>query len=266
MQTVDEQPETIHLYVVREVAPKPSILPIVLSALSLTVLLVYCVLTPYQQPVTRAVIRVPAVLLPIRTFTATIAVIPTGIRVYPATTAHGALTITNGSVIAQTIPQGFRLGNVVTDSPVFVPAGSANGYGYATVAAHALISGHGGNLSPYSINSVIGSSIYIRNLASFYGGRDSYSVKFVTAQDKRSALLQARGTLSVQIGTYKNGLHYPCKEAYLYERVHVAINWRCQFLTYSLPLYMHISAVRIIGKNLLINVWFVARPTHVWAK
>ena len=35
---------------------------------------------PYQQPVTRAVIRVPAVLLPLKTFTAQIAVIPTGIQ------------------------------------------------------------------------------------------------------------------------------------------------------------------------------------------
>ena len=32
MQTVDEKPETIHLYVVREEEPKPSVLPIVLSA------------------------------------------------------------------------------------------------------------------------------------------------------------------------------------------------------------------------------------------
>ena len=79
MQTVDEKPETIHLYVVREKEPTPSVLPIILSALSLVVLFTFCALTPYQQPVTRAVIRVPAVLLPIRTFSATVAVIPTGV-------------------------------------------------------------------------------------------------------------------------------------------------------------------------------------------
>ena len=39
MQTVDEKPETIHLYVVREKEPTPSFAPIVLSALSLAVLL-----------------------------------------------------------------------------------------------------------------------------------------------------------------------------------------------------------------------------------
>ena len=139
MLHVDDRPETIHLYVVREEAPKPQLVPIFLSVVALASLVALSVMVPYQQPVTRAVIRVPAVLLPIRTFTATAAVIPTGIKTYPATTAHGVLTITNGSVISQTIPQGFRLGNVITDTSVFVPAGSANGYGYATVSAHALV-------------------------------------------------------------------------------------------------------------------------------
>src|SRR6266568_2492222 len=258
--------ETIHLYVVREdeVPQRPPLLPIALSVLCLVAVVILGVFSPYQQPVTRAVIRVPAVLLPIRTFSATVAVIPTGIKVYPATTAHGVLTITNGSVIAQTIPQGFRLGNVITDTVVFVPAGSANGYGYATVVSHALIPGKQGNIPAYAINQVEGSSVFICNLAAFHGGRDSYSVKYATAQDKQTALSQARGILSIQIGAYKNGLHYPCKEAYLYQKAHVVINWYCQFLTYELPAYMHVTGVRIIGKNLLIDVWFVARPVRIW--
>src|SRR5258708_29650844 len=103
MQTVDEKPETIHLYVVREKEPTPSVLPIVLSALSLAVLFTYCALIPYQQPVTRAVIRVPAVPLAIRTFSANVSVIPTGIKTYPATTAHGWLTFSNGSIIVQSV-------------------------------------------------------------------------------------------------------------------------------------------------------------------
>jgi Baseplate J-like protein len=264
MQTVDEQPETIHLYVVREKEPKPSVFPIVLSALSLIVLLVFCVLAPYQQPVTLAVIRVPAVLLPIRTFTATVAVIPTGVKVYPATTAHGVLTITNGSVIAQTIPQGFRLGNVITYSPVFVPAGSANGYGYATVAAQALISGKAGNIPAYAINLVEGSSVYIRNLVAFRGGADSYAVTVVTSQDRQTALEKARSVLT----TLSLGLHYPCKE---YVNIgnsyaNISVIWRCQFVTYHLPAMYHVTAISIIGKNLLIHVWFVPRPIRYWVK
>ncbi len=264
MQTVDEQPETIHLYVVREDEPKPPVFPIVLSALSLIVLLVFCVLVPYQQPVTRAVIRVPAVPLSLKTFTAQVAIIPTGVRVYPATTAYGILTITNGSIIAQTIPQDFRLGNVATDVAAYVPAGSANGYGVATVSAHALVSGKSGNIAAYTINQVEGSSVYIRNLSPFSGGKDTYSVKFATAQDKQTALIKARNILAVQI----NGLHYPCSEYVSNKKpyVNIYVNWRCQFVTYHIPVFYHVTGVRIIGKNLLIDVWFVARPMHIWVK
>src|SRR5260221_9079810 len=151
MQTVDEQPETIHLYVVREAAPKPSLLLVVLSVLALSVLVAFCALAPYQQPVTRAAIRVPAVPLAVKTFTAEAPVIPTGSKTYPATTAHGVLTITNGSIIAQVIPAGFTVDNVATDTAVYVPPGSAHGYGYATLSAHALLPGTQGNIPPYAL-------------------------------------------------------------------------------------------------------------------
>jgi hypothetical protein len=262
MQTVDEQPETIHVYVVREREPKPSIFPIVLSALSLIVLLVFCVLVPYQQPVTRAVIRVPAVPLGVKTFTAQAQVIPTGIKTYPATIAHGVLTITNGSIIGQSIPAGFVIQGVVTDYAVYVPGGNANGYGCAIVTAHALISGKGGNLAILAINQVIGSSVYVRNLSAFYGGRDSYSVKYVTSQNRQDALNHARQTVAMQI----NGLHYPCREAYLYKQAHITINWRCQFLTYHIPSYMHVSNVQLIGTNFLLSVWYIEHPKHFWVK
>jgi hypothetical protein len=262
MQTVDEKPETIHLYVVREKEPTPSVLPIVLSALFLAVLFTFCALVPYQQPVTRAVIRVPAVLLPVRTFSAAVAIIPTGVKVYPATIAHGVLTITNGSIIGQSIPAGFTVQGVTTDNAVYVPGGSANGFGWAQVSAHAVIAGRGGNLPPYSFNSVIGSSVYIRNLTAFHGGRDSYSVKYVTIQDKQKAQITARNLLAIQ----SVGLHYPCTENHIVSTRKMITTWRCQFVTFSLPSYMHVSSVRIIGKNLLINVWFVARPAHIWVK
>lgn len=266
MQTVDEELETIHVYVVREEAPRPSLLPIFLSAVALSILVAFCMLTPYQQPVTRAVIRVPAVPLTIKTFIAQMPVIPTGVHTYPATTAHGTLTITNGSIIGQVIPAGFTVSNVATDYAVYVPPGTANGYGYATVRAHALISGKSGNFARLAVNQVIGSSVYIRNLSAFTGGKDSHAVKFATAQDKQTALLRARGILFVQIGAYKSKPHYPCKEAYLYEQAHVTINWRCQFIAYHIPAFYHVTGIRLAGKNLIVDVWFVSRPIHIWVK
>lgn len=259
MQTVDEKPETIHVYVVREEATRPPLLPIFLSVVALSALVAFCALTPYQQPVTRMTLRVPAVLLPLKTFTARVAVIPTGVRVYPATTAHGVLTITNGSVISQTIPRGFRLDSVVTDAAVFVPAGSANGYGVATVSAHALVSGKSGNIAANAINQVEGSSIYIRNLAAFHGGRDAYSVQFATMQDRQTAVNHARQEL-----TYLSiGLHYPCAETVSGA---VTVVWHCQFFTYHIPAYMRVTGVMMQGKNLVINVWFVASPIRIWVK
>jgi len=259
----DEPTEVLHIYVVREVVTPP-LLPIVLSVLALSVFVTFGALSPNQQPVARAVIRVPAVPLTIRTFTAQAPVIPTGIKTYPATTAHGTLTITNGSVISQTLPAGFIFMSssglsVITDTAVFVPAGSANGYGFATVATHALISGRSGNIPAYAINRVEGSSVYIRNLAAFQGGRDAYSVKYVTAQDKQAALDTARQHLAV----VSTGLHYPCIERITGA---VRVTWLCQFLIYHIPTYMHVTGVRLQGKNLVLTVWFVVRPVHIWVK
>ncbi|SRR5260221_843532 len=264
MQTVDEQPETIHLYVVREAAPKPSLLLVVLSVLALSVLVAFCALAPYQQPVTRAAIRVPAVPLAVKTFTAEAPVIPTGSKTYPATTAHGVLTITNGSIIAQVIPAGFTISNIATDYTIYVPAGNANGYGYATVRAHALVHGKSGNFARLAINQVIGSSVYIRNLTAFSGGKDTYSVKFATAQDKQAAFITARNLLAVKA----IGLHYPCQEIVNNRTamVNLIVTWRCQFVSYSAPSYMHVTRVKIIGKNLLLDVWFVVRPSRIWVK
>jgi hypothetical protein len=263
MLYVDDKPETLHIYVVREEAPKPQLYPIFLSVLALASLVALSIVIPYQQPVTRAVIRVPAVLLPIRTFTVTTAIIPTGVKVYPATTAHGTLTITNGSIIAQVIPAGFTIQNVATNRAVYVPAGSANGYGYATVSAHTLISGHGSNLSPYSINSVVGSSVFVRNLSAFSGGEDAYSVKFITSNDRYVALSKVRNMLTSKI----MGLHYPCAEDHIADAHKMIVTWHCLFVRYSVSSYMHVTGVRLAGKSVIVAVMYIQRPMLMyWVK
>lgn len=147
----------------------------------------------------------------------------------------------------------------MTDTAVFVPAGSANGYGFATVDAHALTSGKAGNIPALAVDTVEGSSVYIRNVAAFKGGRDTYSVKFVTAQDRQAALVKARQHLAV----LNAGLHYPCSETISGA---MAVTWRCQFVTYDIPAFYHVTGVKIIGKNLLLAVWFVVRPLYIWVK
>ena len=66
MLHVDDTPETLHIYVVRDEVRRPQLYPIFLSVLALASLVALSGLSSYQQPVTRAVIRVPAVLLPIQ--------------------------------------------------------------------------------------------------------------------------------------------------------------------------------------------------------
>jgi hypothetical protein len=263
-QVDDEPTETLHIYVVRKAAPRPSMLPVFLSVFALALLVAFCVLVPYQQTVARITLRVPAILASLKTFTVQVAIIPTGVKVYPARNAHGVLRITNGSVISQNLPAGLtfisnRGVSLVTETAVFVPAGSANGYGFATVAAHALMSGKAGNIPAYAINTVEGSSVYIRNLTAFRGGSDAYSVKFATPQDRQTALAQARQHLAV----VSTGLHYPCSETVSGA---LSVTWRCQFITYHIPAFYHVTAVKISGRSLVVAVWFVARPYHIWVK
>ena len=264
MHAVENEVETIHLYVVRDHEKKPyTLIPLLcalLCLLAIAAVTFYSAEHPYYE---HQRLTVPAEFLPPKTFRAEAPIIPTGVHTYSATTAHGILTITNGSVISQTLPAGLTFisnsnVSVMTDTAVFVPAGNANSYGFATVAAHALISGKQGNIAAYAINQVEGSSVYVRNLAAFQGGRDAYSIKFITSNDRNVALSKAR-TILISEST---GLHYPCKE---FLRISL-ITWRCQFVTYRTPSYMHVTGVRIIGKNLLLDVWFVPRPIRIWVK
>jgi hypothetical protein len=272
MQTVDDKPETIHLYVVREDDRQPpSSLPVILTVLCFLVIIsvtVYSGNHPYYEHQT---LRIPAQFLPLQTFSTIESIIPTGKKTYAATTAHGTLTVTNGSVIAATLPKGIIFTGksgveVVTDEAVFVPAGSAAGYGYATVSAHAMVRGKSGNIPAYDINRVEGSSIYIRNLTPFHGGKDSYSVPFQLPQDKRTAIDAARAILTAQEAKIQAFLAYPCHETTQVKHLVVGLSWTCQFVTYHIPAFYHVTGVRIIGKNLLIDVWFIARPSRIWVK
>jgi hypothetical protein len=265
MQTVDEKPETIHLYVVREETPKPPVFPVLLSALTLSLLLIYCVLAPYRQPELRVVIRVPAVFLPLQTLVTSVKIVPTGKKTYPATFGWGILTLTNGSVISQTLPAGLiftgNQGNtqVITDFPVFVPAGSASGFGFATVQAHALISGRSGNIPALSIDRVEGTSVYIRNLTSFQGGQDSYTVTLQLPIDRQTALGEARSILGENLGQSKAILAYPCKEV-ISGVVQLVVQWACQFYSYSVSPTVQVTRVKLSGKTVIVDGFIVERP------
>lgn len=254
-QVEDEPIETIHLYVVREGEKHPSLIPVIISVLALSILVAIGILVPHKQPEQRVSIRVPAVLLGLRTFSASIRIVPTGVKAYPAKYALGILTLSNGSVISQTLPKGFVATANSGVQAVFIPAGDANGYGVSTVQAHLLTSGI--NLSTLSINEVIGTSLFIRNLSPFTGGSPAYSVKFITSKDRSLAISNARAAVVLKV----SGLHFPCQET-----ITDILTWRCQFITFHIPSYMHVTSVMIQGKYLLVDVVFVAHPRLFWVK
>src|SRR6266702_4335145 len=269
MHIVDEPIETVHLYVVREEPKQPyTVLPLVAACLCLLAITGLTVYSGSHPAYVGETLTIPAQFLPPQTFTATQAIIPTGIKTYPATTAQGTLTITNGSVIAQILPAGFAsVSNtgvsVVTDRAVFVPAGNASDYGVATVEAHAAMPGVSGNIPALAINRVEGTSLYIRNLSTFRGGQDSRSVSFITTKDKQAALLRARDIL---LGK-SSGLHAPCTEAHVTGAHNMLVTWRCQFVRpprINLP-NARITGIRLLGMNLLVDVMFIAQPTQRWA-
>lgn len=267
MQAVKEDIETIHLYVVREKEKKPyTVLPLLSAFLCLLGIIgvtVYSASHPYYE---HERLVLPAHFLPPKTFTASEVIIPTGIKAYPATTAHGVLTITNGSVISQTIPKGFIVGNVATDYAVFVPAGSADGYGVAKVSAHALQAGQQGNIQRLQINVVIGSSVYVRNLDNFTGGQDAYSVKVVTRQDRQTAINTAKAFLATQTVQIRAMLASPCKETSRIKNLVLGLSWACQFVSFPILPGMKVTHVRLVGESLLVDVVFVPKPRMMWVK
>ena len=263
MQQVEDNIETIHLYVVREEPKRPyTVLPLFFALICLAGLAALTLYSGKHPLYEQKTLTLPAVFLPLQTFTAHALSYPTGVRTYPATTASGILTLTNGSIISQELPSGMIFtGNanveIVTDTAVFIPAGSANGYGFATVSAHALVSGKRGNISAYAIDRVEGSSLYIRNLRAFTGGADAYSMKFVTKQDRQTALNSARASLSAQKARTRAILARPCKETIRQQTADLDAIWTCQFI--ALPIVPgKITAVHIVGKTLLVDDVFVA--------
>src|SRR5712691_8753468 len=108
MHIMDDPVETIHVYMVREEEKSTTLfIPLFSALVCLAVIAGVTMYSGSHPAYEHQTLTIPARFLPPQTFTATQAIIPTGIKIYPATTAQGTLTITNGSVIAQTLPAGF---------------------------------------------------------------------------------------------------------------------------------------------------------------
>src|SRR5947207_15924479 len=139
MHAIDEEIETIHVYMVPEEEKRPyTIFPLVcafLCLLGIAAITFYSAEHPYYE---HERLTVPAHFLPLKVFKAEAPIIPTGIKTYSATYATGYLTFSNGSVIGQSVPACFTIDGAAIDYAIYVPAATANGLGISTVSAHSF--------------------------------------------------------------------------------------------------------------------------------
>jgi hypothetical protein len=209
--------------------------------------------------------------LPLKVFRAEAPIIPTGIKTYPATYATGTLTLTNGSVLSETLPQGVIFNGVngvevQTTESVFIPPGSAAGYGVATVPARAVVTGKGGNIQTLAVNAVYGTALYVRNMSPFSGGNGAYSVSYQLPKDRQTAINLARTFVASQKAQVLATLASPCKEIVNNEPAIVNLIVNCQFAIYKVPSFMRVSAAKLVGKNFLVDVSFIPPVKTVWLR
>jgi hypothetical protein len=112
----------------------------------------------------------------------------TGTGYQKARAATGQVTFYNGLSIEQSVPAGTLLtGNdgesIRTDQTANIPPNVPPEDGYTTVPAHALHEGANGNIAAYDVSLALSSSLTVKNLAAFTGGRDARTFKAVAPQD-----------------------------------------------------------------------------------
>ena len=271
----DDEMETVYLTVYDEDPEPPRfwqrghypkldrsrVVSLCMQALAIGLLTGFCFLSG-APTYTIHTLTVPAIVLPSRTVSVQVALTPTGHTSYPATEAHGILTIFNGSIFTQALPQGFVLTGtngmeVETDHAVTIPPGNPPDYGIATVQAHTLRAGKSANLAAGQIDAVYGSSIYLKNLTAFTGGHDASSTTSVTAQDRAAALATARARLATKRPA--GLLAAPCAEAVQQDERAVTVRWTCQPVIYRAPLHVQVLAARLVGREVILRV-----KTVVW--
>lgn len=205
---------------------------------------------PWTIPVTFQV-------LPPQLLTTTVHLDKTGQRIIPAASATGTLSISNGSILVQRLPAGFIVISssgveIVTDAAVTIPASDGVTFGVARVQAHAVVAGQAGNIAPLAINSVIESSLFVRNKEAFTGGEDASTVQYATKADRDSALSLAQEQLKQRVGgRLTNG---KCVETADFGESSLMLRWACRFLSYRVPDGAHVLSARRDGTHILLEI------------
>ncbi len=254
--------ETIHLYLVPEEEERsvnwPKLIAILTRGLTMLFavgLLSWGLLLPENPVYDTHTITVPLLPLPVQTLYASAVLIPTGSITDPAIQSTGTLTLYNGSVLVQSLPANFLVTSaqgreIETDEAVVIPAAHLPQIGLVSVPAHAVQAGIQGNIAPLAIDQTYGSALVIKNLGAFAGGKESQTLRIVTAHDRQEAVQAARDQLNTQkpAGIQRA----PCQERVQQEVKQVVVTWTCQFFTYQVPAHLHILSVQIRQVDVLL--------------
>src|SRR3989440_3035038 len=163
------------------------VLPILTQSVTVTII-------PKSQAIntTQTLTTVQSRVLPLLTLSKTQTVNATGKRHQDATAALGTVTFYNGLFTSQEVPAGTLLTGadgvqIVTDQAALIPPVTPTTPptdGNATVQAHAVNPGAGGNIAVRDINaSCCGTSVIAQNTVPFQGGQDERDYTVVTQRD-----------------------------------------------------------------------------------
>jgi hypothetical protein len=100
------------------------------------------------------------------------------------------------SVPAGTVLAGSDGERIVTEQTANIPPNAPPEDGSITVAAHALTPGANGNITAYDVSLALSSSLTVKNLAAFTGGREARTFKAVAPHDLTALAATVSATLA----------------------------------------------------------------------
>ena len=125
----------------------------------------------------------------------------TGTGHQDASAATGVVTFYNGLSIIQSVPSGTvftgRDGErITTDQTANIPPNAPPEDGYVTVIAHALTLGMRGNIAAHDVALALSSSLTVKNLTPFTGGRNARTFRAVAAKDLQTLTVTLNETVA----------------------------------------------------------------------
>ncbi|HVB21921.1 MAG TPA: hypothetical protein VNG51_08255, partial [Ktedonobacteraceae bacterium] len=92
---------------------------------------------------------------------------------------------------------------------------------------------------------------------------DAYSITIQLPKDRQTALDKARSLVAAQKAQISAILASPCGEIVNNQPAVIKLIVNCRFAVYHVPSYMRVIAVKLSGKNFLVDVSFMPRPVIV---